>query len=56
MAFLDDEPTDMLITFKTIIQLKRCGYVMRLITTDENKNKTRKYQRLIEHLSNAYQG
>ena len=47
--------TDKLITLKTNIQLKRCGYAMRLIITDENRNQTLKDQRLIEHLSKAYQ-
>ena len=44
-----------LIVIKNNIQLKRCGYAMRLIITDENKNQTLKDQRLIEHISKAYQ-
>ena len=44
-----------LITLKTNVQLKRCGYAMRLIITDANKNQTLKDQRLIDHISKAYQ-
>jgi len=40
---------------KNNIQLKRCGYAMRLIITDENKQQTLKDQNLIDHISQAYQ-
>ena len=47
--------TEKFITLKTNVQLKRCGYAMRLIITDANKNQTLKDQRLIDHISKAYQ-
>jgi hypothetical protein len=46
---------DKLITLRTNVQLKRCGYAMRLIITDSDKKQTFKDQRLIDHLSKAYQ-
>lgn len=49
------DTTDQLITLNTNVQLKRCGYAMRLIITDEDKNQTLKDQRLIDHISKAYQ-
>jgi site-specific DNA recombinase len=55
LAILGDELTDKLITLKTNIQLKRCGYAMRLIITDNDKKQTLKDQNLIDHLSQAYQ-
>jgi hypothetical protein len=55
LAILGEEPTDKLITLKTNVQLKRCGYAMRLIITDSDKKQILKDQNLIEHLSKAYQ-
>jgi DNA invertase Pin-like site-specific DNA recombinase len=58
LIMLNDEnpdTTDKLITLSTNVQLKRCGYAMRLIITDEDKNQTLKDQRLIDHISKAYQ-
>jgi hypothetical protein len=55
LAILGEEPTDKLITLKTNVQFKRCGYAMRLIITDSDKKQTLKDQNLIEHLSKAYQ-
>jgi len=49
------EDADKLIVLKNNIQLKRCGYAMRLIITDENKKQTLKDQNLIDHISQAYQ-
>lgn len=49
------DSTDKLITLRTSVQLKRCGYAMRLIIKDDNNNQTFKDQRLIDHLSKAYQ-
>ena len=49
------EDADKLIVLKNNIQLKRCGYAMRLILTDENKQQTHKDQNLIDHISQAYQ-
>lgn len=49
------EDTDRLIVLKNHIKLKRCGYAMRLIITDENKQQTHKDQNLIHHISQAYQ-
>jgi hypothetical protein len=46
---------DKLISLRTNVQLKRCGYAMRLIITDSDKKQTLKDQRLIDHLSKAYQ-
>ena len=55
LTIVAPEDADKLIVIKNNIQLKRCGYAMRLIITDENKNQTLKDQRLIEHISKAYQ-
>jgi hypothetical protein len=55
LTIVNEESADKLITLRTNVQLKRCGYAMRLIITDENKNQTFKDQRLIDHLSKAYQ-
>jgi hypothetical protein len=49
------DSTNQIVNLKTNVQLKRCGYAMRLIITDDNKNQTLKDQRLIDHLSKAYQ-
>ena len=49
------EDTDKQIVLKTNMELKRCGYAMRLIITDNNKNKTLKNQHIIHYLSKAYQ-
>ena len=43
------------IVLKTNVELKRCGYAMRLIITDNNKNQTLKDHNLINYLSKAYQ-
>lgn len=55
LAIMNGVSSDKLITLRTNIQLKRCGYAMRLIITDENKHQTLKDQRLIDHISKAYQ-
>ena len=55
LAIQGEDRTDKLISIKTNVQLKRCGYAMRLIITDENKKQNLKDQNLIEHLSQAYQ-
>ncbi len=55
LTIVNEESADKLITLRTNVQLKRCGYAMRLIITDENKNQTFKDQRLIDHISKAYQ-
>lgn len=55
LVAVDKEHADNLITLKTNIQLKRCGYAMRLIITDENKKQILKDQNLINHISQAYQ-
>ena len=55
LTIVNEESADKLITLRTNVQLKRCGYAMRLIITDKNKNQTFKDQRLIDHLSKAYQ-
>ncbi len=55
LTIVNEESADKLITLRTNVQLKRCGYAMRLIITDDNKNQTFKDQRLIDHLSKAYQ-
>jgi len=55
LTIVNEESADKLITLRTNVQLKRCGYAMRLIIMDENKNQTFKDQRLIDHISKAYQ-
>ena len=55
LTIVNEESADKLITLRTNVQLKRCGYAMRLIITDKNKNQTFKDQRLIDHISKAYQ-
>ena len=55
LAIVEGEDADKLIVLKNNIQLKRCGYAMRLIITDENKQQSRKDQNLIDHISQAYQ-
>ncbi len=49
------EDANKYILLKTHVELKRCGYAMRLIITDNNKNQTLKDQHLIHYLSKAYQ-
>ena len=46
---------NLVIRLRTEIQLKRCGYSMRLIITDQHKNMTFKDQYLIFHITKAYQ-
>lgn len=46
---------DQIIQLRTEIQLKRCGYSMRLIITDQHKNMNFKDQHLIQHITKAYQ-
>ena len=55
LTIVAPEDADKLIVIKNNIQLKRCGYAMRLILTDENKQQTLKDQHLIDHISKAYQ-
>jgi site-specific DNA recombinase len=55
LTIIDGEQADKLIVLINNIQLKRCGYAMRLIITDENKKQTLKDQNLIDHISQAYQ-
>lgn len=55
LTIVAPEDADKLIVLKNNIQLKRCGYAMRLIITDENKQQTLKDQHLIDHISKAYQ-
>lgn len=55
LTIVEAKDADKLIVLKNNIQLKRCGYAMRLILTDENKQQTRKDQNLIDHISQAYQ-
>lgn len=51
----DSDSIKQIITLKNNVQLRRCGYAIRLIITDANKSQTLKDQRLIDHLSKAYQ-
>jgi site-specific DNA recombinase len=51
----NEHTPDQVIPLKTNIQLKRCGYAMRLIITDENNHSIHKDQNLINYLSQAYQ-
>ena len=51
----DEENGGKFIQIKTNMELKRCGYAVRLIITDNNKNQTLKDQHLIHYISKAYQ-
>jgi hypothetical protein len=55
LVVLGEPHADKLITLKTNIQLKRCGYAMRLIITDNDKKQTIKDRNLIDYLSQANQ-
>ncbi len=51
----EEENANKRIVLKTNVELKRCGYAMRLIVTDHHKNQLLKDQNLIHYLSKAYQ-
>jgi site-specific DNA recombinase len=47
--------SNLVIKLRTQIQLKRCGYSMRLMMTDQHKNINFKDPYLIQHITKAYQ-
>jgi len=49
------ENANPLIQLKTQVELKRCGYTMRLIVRGENNTQHFKDPYLIQHISKAYQ-